>query len=112
MDVSSALTSAPTHAAKGTIDYLNEHKLNYITPEEWMPNSLDAAPMDYSIWSFLKNKLNSTEIKTIGQLKKRLLYEWRKMGQSLNDIALAAWPKQVDKIFQTRGFHIEHKLKL
>ncbi|CAF1373817.1 unnamed protein product [Rotaria sordida] len=28
--------------------------------EEWMPNSPGAAPMDYSIWEYLKQQLNKT----------------------------------------------------
>ena len=41
--------SAPSHTSKVTIQFFNEKKINYIKPEEWMPSSPDAAPMDYSI---------------------------------------------------------------
>jgi len=41
--------SAPSHTAKETLDYLNKWKINYIKPEQWMPNSPDTAPMDYAI---------------------------------------------------------------
>ena len=34
---------------KKTIAFLTESKINYVKPEEWMPKSPDAAPMDYSI---------------------------------------------------------------
>jgi predicted transcriptional regulator len=43
--------SAPSHTSKETISFLNRSNINYIKPEEWMPSSPDAAPMDYSIWS-------------------------------------------------------------
>jgi hypothetical protein len=46
--------SAPGHKAKDTLTYLKEHKIQVITPEEWLPKSPDAAPMDYSIWGILK----------------------------------------------------------
>ncbi|CAF5152427.1 unnamed protein product, partial [Rotaria magnacalcarata] len=42
--------SAPSHVSKKTIAFLNASKINYVKPEEWMPKSPDAAPMDYSIW--------------------------------------------------------------
>jgi hypothetical protein len=60
--------SAPSHTAKETLDYLNKWKINYIKPEQWMPNSPDAAPMDYAIWTHLKNQLNKSEIKTVDEL--------------------------------------------
>ena len=62
--------SAPSHTAKETINFFNEKKINYIKPEEWMPSSLDAAPMDYSIWGYLKQRLNQKNIKCLNELKK------------------------------------------
>ena len=55
--------SAPSHTSEKTIRFLKKSKINYVKSEEWMPNSPDAAPMDYSIWSYLKQQLNKTAIK-------------------------------------------------
>ncbi|CAF1008388.1 unnamed protein product [Rotaria sordida] len=60
--------SAPSHTSKETIQYLNENKINYIKPEEWMPASPDAAPMDYAIWGYLKQQLNRTDTKSLDEL--------------------------------------------
>ena len=103
--------SAPSHTSKETIDYLNKCKINFIKPEEWMPSSPDAAPMDYAIWGHLKQQLNKTKIHSLDDLKKKLLYVWKKMDQAYIDKVLASWPKRVFKIFKARGFHIEHRLK-
>ena len=104
--------SAPSHTSQQTIEYLKKYKINYITPEEWIPSSPDAAPMDYAIWNYLKQRLNKTQTKTIDELKKKLLYAWRKIDQSYIDKVLASWPKRIFKIYKTRGFCIEHRLKL
>ena len=40
---------APSHTSQQIIEYLKKYKINYITLEEWMPSSPDAAPMDYAI---------------------------------------------------------------
>lgn len=56
--------SAPTHTLKKTIDFMNESMMNYVKPEEWMPKSPDAAPMDYAIWGCLKQRLNKQSIET------------------------------------------------
>ena len=64
--------SAPSHTSKKTIAFLNKFKINYVKPAEWMPKSLDAAPMDYSIWSYLKQQLNKQKIETLDELYKKL----------------------------------------
>jgi hypothetical protein len=33
-----------------------------------MPSSPDAAPMDYSIWGYLKQRLNQVNIKCLNEL--------------------------------------------
>ncbi|CAF4936843.1 unnamed protein product [Rotaria magnacalcarata] len=62
--------SAPSHTAKQTIEYLNKYKINYVTPDKWLPCSPDVAPMDYAIWGYLKQRLNKTETKNLDELKK------------------------------------------
>lgn len=104
--------SALSHTSKQTIEFLNTHKINYVTPQEWLPSSPDAAPMDYAIWGYLKKQLNKVETKNLNDLKKNLLHEWKKMDQPYIDKVLASWPKRVFKIYKARGFHIEHRLKL
>lgn len=39
--------SAPSHTAKNTIAWLNENDIKFIRPDQWMPNSPDAAPCDF-----------------------------------------------------------------
>ena len=63
--------STPSHVSKKTIASLNKSKINYVKPEEWMPRSPDAAPMDYSIWRYLKQQLNKQKIETLDELKKK-----------------------------------------
>lgn len=41
--------SAPSHTSKKTIGYLNECKINFVKPDQWLPSSPDAAPMDFGI---------------------------------------------------------------
>ncbi|CAF4004112.1 unnamed protein product [Rotaria sp. Silwood1] len=102
--------SAPSHTAEQTIRFLDQNKIHYITPQEWMPASPDAAPMDYSIWGYLKQQLNKIHIDSLDELKKKLLSEWRKMSQTYIDKVLASWPRRVLMIYKARGSHIEHRL--
>jgi hypothetical protein len=58
-----------------------------------MPKSPVAAPMDYAIWEYLKQRLNKHEIETLDELKKKTMYEWKKIDQIYIDKVLACWPK-------------------
>ncbi len=98
--------------SKKTIAFLNASGINYVKPEEWMPKSPDAAPMDYSVWGYLKQQLNKQKIETLSQLKKKTSNEWKKFDQIYIDKVLANWPKRIYLILKARGFHIEHRLKL
>ena len=66
--------SPPSHTSEKTTRFLYNCKINYMKPEEWMPSSPDAAPMDYSVWGYLKQQLNKTEIKSLDELKKKDFY--------------------------------------
>ena len=63
--------SAPGHTSKKTNAFLNKSKINYVKPEEWMPKSPDAVPMDYSTWGYLKQQLSTQKIETLNELKKK-----------------------------------------
>jgi arginine repressor/hemolysin-activating ACP:hemolysin acyltransferase len=104
--------NAPSHTSKKTIAFLDASRISYVTPEEWMPKSPDAAPMDYSIWGYLKQQMNKQQIETLDELKKKISYQWKKLDQIYIDKVLAKWPKRIYLIHKARGFHIEHRLKL
>ena len=80
--------------------------------EEWMPKSPDAAPINYSIWDYLKQQLNKQKIETLDELEKKILYQWKKIDEIYIDKALSNWPKRVYRMYKARAFHIEHRLKL
>jgi transposase len=49
--------SAPSHVSKKTLNYLRSMNVPFITPEQWLPNSPDVAPLDYFFWGYLKNRI-------------------------------------------------------
>ena len=62
--------SSPSNVSKVTTLFLKKCKIKYVKPEEWMPKSLDVAPMDYAIWRHLKQRLNKMKIEALNELKK------------------------------------------
>ena len=39
--------SALSHTSKQTLAYIRKQNMNFVTPQEWMPKSPDADPMDF-----------------------------------------------------------------
>jgi hypothetical protein len=39
--------SAPAHASKSTQKFLKDNKFNFLSPDDWIPNSPDCAPCDF-----------------------------------------------------------------
>ncbi|GBN88783.1 hypothetical protein AVEN_187676-1 [Araneus ventricosus] len=57
--------SAPSHASNVTQKFLTDQQVQFLRPQQWMPNSPDAAPCDYFLWGHLKNKLNKRRVSTL-----------------------------------------------
>ena len=57
--------SAPSHGSKKTLKYLRANKIPFITPLQWLPNSPDAAPLDFFFWSYLKWRVSRRNPKTL-----------------------------------------------
>lgn len=103
--------NAPGHKAKQTLAYMKENKIRVITPEEWLPKSPDAAPMDYSIWGILKERVRKHKVSTLNGLKNAIKQEWKNLEQGIIDRALKNWPKRCRLIYYAQGSHIEHLLQ-
>lgn len=100
--------SAPSHKAKSTIRWLKEHRIAFITPEQWMPSSPDASPCDYFLWGYLKGRLNARKPRSVEGLKKAIADELRKVPLEMIRRALRAWPQRCRQIRYAGGRHIEN----
>uniref|UniRef100_A0A915ECL3 KAP NTPase domain-containing protein n=1 Tax=Ditylenchus dipsaci TaxID=166011 RepID=A0A915ECL3_9BILA len=78
---------APGHKAYETQDWLREKCPDVITVDphwrvptgEWPPNSPDLNPMDYSVWSILKEKACKKPHPNVESLKKALKKAWKEI---------------------------------
>lgn len=99
--------SAPSHASKVTQKFLTDQQVQFLRPEQWIPNSPDAAPCDYFLWGHLKNKLNKRRISTLRGLQRAIREEVKKIPQEMILRALKSWPKRCRQIYYAGGRHIE-----
>jgi hypothetical protein len=100
--------SAPSHASKKTIKFLKDNKISFIPPTKWMPNSPDAAPLDYFFWGYLKKRLNRRKVRTIRGLQKAIREEVAKVPQNMINKALKSWGRRCRHIYYNKGLHIEN----
>jgi hypothetical protein len=99
--------SAPSHRSKKTIKFLNDNKVPFITPLQWLPNSPDAAPLDFFFWGYLKWRINQRKPKTLKGLKRIIKEEVKKVPQNMIDKALKSWSRRCRQIYYNQGLHIE-----
>ena len=58
--------SAPSgHVEKDTMSFMKEHNINV---HEWLPKSPYSAPMDYSIWDIMKERVRKHKMSTLKRL--------------------------------------------
>ncbi|XP_042904516.1 histone-lysine N-methyltransferase SETMAR-like [Parasteatoda tepidariorum] len=99
--------SAPSHASKVTQKFLTDQQVQFLRPEQWIPNSPDVAPCDYFLRGHLKNKLNKRRISTLRGLQRAIREEVTKIPQEIILRALKSWPKCCRQIYYAGGRQIE-----
>ncbi len=98
--------SAPSHRSKKTQKFLMDNKIPFLTPNQWLPNSPDAAPLDFFFWGYLKGRINQRNPKTLEGLKKIIKDEVKKVPQTMINKALKSWGR-CRQIYHNKGLHIE-----
>ena len=94
---------------KGPLEYLRENNIPFLTPEQWLPNSPDVAPLDYFFWGHLKKQVNKRNPTTIRGLKKVIREEVKKVPQKMINDALKSWSKRCRQIYYKKGSHLDIK---
>jgi DDE superfamily endonuclease len=99
---------APCHAARTVQSFLEEEMPCFVRNGDIPPNSPDLNVLDYSIWSYLKERLNKHGlISSFDRLKKILQEEWEAIPQQLIQDSIDSWLSRLRKVEKARGGHIE-----
>lgn len=101
--------SAPAHKARVNQDWLKTNVPNFITTTQWLSNSPDANPMDYSLWAILESKVRSKKYTSLETLKKAIVREWAKIPASHIRAACDSFFDRLKTIVKVKGGHIEQK---
>jgi len=102
--------SAPPHRARETIELLSRMTPDFIGPEMGPPNSPDLNPVDYSIWSVVKERVYQQRIQNTDELWQRLLAVCKDLEQHIVDTAIDQWRRHLTACIRAKGGHFEHNL--
>lgn len=100
--------SAPAHRAAATVELLKKETPDFISPDLWPPNSPDLNPVDYSVWGILQEKVYSTRIVDLEDLKQRLLTEWENLDHGIIIASIRQWRRRLLACVKAHGGHFEH----
>lgn len=101
--------SAPSHKARVNQEWLKNNVPNFITSTQWLSNSPDANPMDYSLWAILESKVRTKRYNSLEALKKAIVHEWAKIPASHIRAACDSFLDRLKAIVKAKGGHIERK---
>jgi len=84
--------------------------LDFITKDQWPPNSPDLNPMNCDVWGAMLEAYRKlkTQPKTIAQLKVELQVIWGNLPQGLIDKAVKNFSKRLKACVGDGGGHFEH----
>ena len=97
------MDSASSHTSKYTTNWLKSNKINYITKDQWLPNSPKLSPMDYFANGYLKNKIKRRRYRTMRGLKQCARQEWENIPVKMCANAIESWPKRVLAVHRAKG---------
>jgi len=82
--------SAPTHKAKVTPQWCEQHVPNFISWSDWPASSPDLNTMNY-VWSRLESMVNTVNHPSVSDLKTALVKVWRVLHMEDVRMAVLSW---------------------
>jgi len=100
--------SAPAHRARDTIALLRWETPDFISSDQWTPNSPDMYPLDYKIWAVMQQRVYEKRVNDVNELCQRLLSVWHSTGLNVIDEAIDQWRVRLTTCVRAKGGHFEH----
>ena len=91
-----------------TIALLHRETPDFISPDQWPPNSPDMNPVDYKIWAVMQERVYEKHVNDVDELCQRLLSVWHSIGPNVIDEAIDQWRARLTACVRAKGSHFEH----
>jgi len=87
---------------------------DFISPNQWLPNSPDMNPVDYKIWAVMQERVYEKCVNDVDKLCRRQLSVWTvwhsigQKSQNVIDEAIDQWRARLTACVRAKGGHFEH----
>lgn len=98
--------SAPPHRALRTQNFIRARVPDFITSEQWPPNSSDLAVMDYGVFADLKDLVYAHPISNLDDLRRWITYEWQRYPQYKIMNSIKSWRRRLTDVVNSNGGHV------
>ena len=71
--------------------FIRRETPDFISPDQWPPNSPDMNPVDYKIWAIMQERVYEKRVNDVDELCQRLLSVWHSNGQNVIDESIDQW---------------------
>ena len=98
---------ARCHTAATSLQWLQDHQINFWGKEEWPPISPDLNPIE-NLWSILEEKMKSekNQPQNIDQLEKLLKRSWINISLETLENLVSSMPNRVKDVYNSRGHYV------
>jgi hypothetical protein len=103
---------APAHTSKQAQEWLKRNCPEFVSKDEWPPNSPDLNPLDFCVWGVMLDKYHkhSPKPSNVTELKTVLQEIWDSLPLTFIQKAVLAFRKRLQACVRSDGGHFEHLL--
>jgi hypothetical protein len=95
--------SAPAHKSNLAHNWLAANVPDFISRDEWPPNSPDLNPCDYYLWGRLEDMVNTKRYESVESLKAAITAAWDALDNAEVTAACSAFKKRLRKCVKAKG---------
>lgn len=77
-------------------------------PTNWLACSSNIIPLGFSLWEYVKNKVYSTRVRSVAQLKRRITSAICSVRADVLQNIWKIFGERLNKVVRRNGGHIEH----
>jgi len=82
----------------------------FIVPNVWPTNSPDLNTVDYQIWAVMQHRVYQRQIRSVDELKRRLINVWCGLQKTIFDEAIDQWRGRLRAGARSKGGHFGYRL--
>ncbi len=97
----------PGHEATKVQQWCSNNLAQIWPKELWPPSSLDAVPLDYGIWGFMKSKACTVPHLSVDAMKASVTREWAAMSEDHICKMCRAFRPHLEAMVSADGSHFE-----